>query len=191
MGNDQTGIVCMKQSITQVMNYYLHTFNCYARQKCAPKNVLFTCLTVASLTFGLSGCLDKESKEETPRPYAEELNHDNEIAIALGKLNPKQRLLIVFGANWCPSCRRLDASLTAPEISDYLKTHFIIIKVNIGNFDKNLHIADRFGLQIKQGIPAIVIVNKNETVSAYIKTRELSVLHKKGRAVLYKHLKNI
>lgn len=170
-----------KSPFSKIKWFCLHSY-------CYKKSVLFLLLIILSVF--LAGC-DQESKEETKRPYSENTDYDEKISNALHKLNKNQRLMLIFGANWCPTCRRLDASMNQPEISKYLNKAFIIIKVNIGNFEKNLHIAHRYNLPIKQGIPAIVIINGNNTVSAYLKTRELSKLHKKGRNALYKRLKEI
>lgn len=179
-----------QNAIIRINNQRSHIFSDFNWPELHRFSQMASIIFLVTLVFCLVGC-DYESKEESVHPYGENIDYDKEITSALQNLKNKQRLMLVFGANWCPSCRRLDASLNQPDISIYLKEHFKIIKVNIGNFDKNLNIADRYKLPIKQGIPAIVIINRDETVSVYIKTRELSILHKKGRKVLFQHLKNI
>ena len=148
-------------------------------------------LLVAVVMLSLVGCFDRESKEESKSPYPEAINYDIEIDKALIDLKPEQRLMLVFGANWCPTCRRVDASMKQPEIEKYLKEHFTVIKVNVGDFDKNLHVAKRFEHPIRQGIPSIIIINKDGSMSTSLRTMELSKLHKSGRKAFYKRLREI
>jgi thioredoxin 1 len=143
------------------------------------------------LFISIAGCSEKESKEQTAHPYDDTANAKQEISSALTKLSGEKRVLLVFGANWCPDCRRLDASLKQPEITGYLNNTFSIVKVNIGNFDKNMDLSDHYGSPIKGGIPALVILGKDDSVERIIRGKEVAKEHKKGRKNFYKWIKTL
>ena len=150
-------------------------------------------LTIACLlaAFGLSACFDRESREQSVHPYDELADAAQDIERALAGLGDRQRLLLVFGANWCPDCRRVDASMAQPAITDYLMRHFAVVKVDVGNFDLNLDIRKRYGSPTQEGIPAMAIVDRRNRVSRLVLGRELAREHKKGREAFYRWIKTL
>ncbi len=150
--------------------------------------VLIACVLLA---VGQSACFDRESKEQSAHPYDELADPGEDIKAALAGLTDKQRLLLVFGANWCPDCRRVDASMVQPEITAYLQSQFAIVKVDVGNFDHNLDITQRYGSPTQKGIPAMVIVDRHNRATRIILGRELANEHKKGRQEFYHWLKTL
>ena len=148
-------------------------------------------LLLILLVLGLSGCSDRESKEQSAHPYDEHANAAQDIATALAGLGAHKRLLLLFGANWCPNCRRLDATLKQPEITGYLNGNFTLVKVDVGNFDKNLDLFKRYGLQKKNGIPSLVIVDGSDSVVRIAKSVEVAKQHGKGRETFYAWFKTL
>jgi thioredoxin 1 len=143
------------------------------------------------VVISLTGCSDRESKEQSPHPYDGTANAEQDISTALAGLKGQKRLLLIFGANWCPTCRKVDATLKQPEIAGYLNAHFTLVKVNVGNFDTNMDISDRFGSVTKEGIPAMAIVDKNNSLVKTVKVKELAKMHKKGREAFYDWFKSL
>ncbi|HJV72928.1 MAG TPA: thioredoxin family protein [Noviherbaspirillum sp.] len=91
-------------------------------------------------------------------PYDEKADAHALIAQAMGQAQSSgKNVLIVFGANWCPDCLRLDPAIhdRNGKLGD---EHFNIIKVNVGRFDKNLDLARTYGNPISKGIPGAAIV---------------------------------
>jgi protein disulfide-isomerase len=150
--------------------------------------LLITCVLLA---VAQSACFDRESKEQSVHPYDELADAGQDIENALAGLKDQQRLLLVFGANWCPDCRRVDASMVQPEITDYLTDHFAVVKVDVGNFDLNMDIAERYGSPTKKGIPAMAIVDRGNRTTRVVLGRELAHEHKKGREAFYRWIKNL
>ncbi len=70
--------------------------------------------------------------------------------------------MLVFGANWCPDCRRLDKAMNREDIAELLARHFTIVKVDIGNWDRNMDFAEQWGNPVAGGIPAIVIATSEQ-----------------------------
>jgi protein disulfide-isomerase len=71
-----------------------------------------------------------------------------------------QRLLLVFGADWCGDCRSLrDRFNTNPDIRSTLEKNYLILNIDVGEFDKNIQFAEKFQNPEKNGIPALVVVD--------------------------------
>ena len=85
-----------------------------------------------------------------------------------------QRVLLIFGANWCEDCRALDASLATPRNAQLMAREFRIVKIDVGRFDHNLDIDAAYGHPIKGGIPAAVLVDADRTVLYSTRAGELA-----------------
>jgi thiol:disulfide interchange protein len=83
-----------------------------------------------------------------------------ELAAALDSAAATHRRVIVdFGGNWCPDCYVLDAYLHDAVNKPILAAHFVIVHVNIGAFDQNLDIAERYAVPLKRGVPALAVLD--------------------------------
>ena len=99
------------------------------------------------------------------RPYDETADANKEIANAIKLADESERhILLTMGGNWCPDCRTLGEYFTRKDIRDWLDQRFIVVTVDVGEWDKNLDIAERYGNPISEGIPALVVLNTNEEV---------------------------
>lgn len=97
-------------------------------------------------------------------PYDESANASAQIQAALTKAKAEKKdVLLIFGANWCKDCVELDRSLKGQSAS-LINNKFVLVKINIGQFDTNLDIANEFGNPIKKGIPAAVLITPQKTV---------------------------
>ncbi len=101
------------------------------------------------------------------QPYDEKadaravLAHGMEQARKSGK-----NLLIVFGANWCPVCLQLDPSIhdRNGKLGD---ERFVIVKIDVGRFDRNIDLVRAHGNPIGKGIPGAAVVSpQGETLYA-------------------------
>jgi len=99
------------------------------------------------------------------RPYDETADAHQDIADALKIADEsKKYILLQMGGNWCPDCRTLGAYLAREDIKAWLDDRFIVVPVDVGEWDKNIVIAERYGNPISEGIPALVVLDKNENV---------------------------
>lgn len=80
------------------------------------------------------------------------------------RLNHKV-LMVEFEADWCSDCRDLAKSLQEPNIRDYLAKHVDLVKVDVGQFDRNLDVARLLDVDVNQGIPAAFFLPLNAPVS--------------------------
>src|SRR5262249_20431668 len=91
-------------------------------------------------------------------------NVDAEAEIAEALLNAtktNRRVILVFGGNWCYDCHVLDAAFHSPEIAPTLNKNFVVVHVNIGEFDRNLNLADKYEVPLQKGVPASVVLESN------------------------------
>jgi thioredoxin 1 len=85
-----------------------------------------------------------------------------EIAEALGiAAKSHQRVLLVFGANWCYDCHVLDEAFHSPEIAPALEKSFTVVHVDIGQSDKNLDLAKQYDVPLDRGVPAIAVLDSD------------------------------
>jgi thioredoxin 1 len=82
-------------------------------------------------------------------------------------------VLLVFGANWCPDCRALDKAMHGGS-QRLIDSRFDVVKIDVGNFDKNLYLARRYGNPIAKGIPAIVVLGADSQVIYSTRDGELA-----------------
>ena len=92
-------------------------------------------------------------------PYDEAADAKAAIRTALAHVqHSKQSVLVVFGANWCGDCKELDAAFKNGAAAALIAKNFQVVKVNVGRFDRNMDIAEGYGVPLKLGIPAVVVV---------------------------------
>jgi protein disulfide-isomerase len=117
-------------------------------------------LLISALLFSFNGWSLSEY-----RPYDETADAHQNIAeaVKLAKKSDKH-ILLEMGGNWCPDCRALGAYLAREDIKAWLDERFIVVPVDVGEWDKNIDIAERYGNPISEGIPALVVLDKNENV---------------------------
>jgi thioredoxin 1 len=71
----------------------------------------------------------------------------------------KKHVIVDFGGNWCGDCKVLDINLHRPENLALLNRDFVVVHVDIGRFDKNVEIAQRYGVPLEKGVPALAILD--------------------------------
>jgi thiol-disulfide isomerase/thioredoxin len=70
-----------------------------------------------------------------------------------------KRVIVDFGGNWCGDCQVLDIYLHDPANKSLLEQNFEVVDVNIGRYDVNQDIAEQYGIPLKKGVPALVVLS--------------------------------
>ena len=110
-----------------------------------------------------------------PRPYDESADAKADVQRALASAASNHLpVLIVFGANWCEDCRVLDRALHTGQGAELMTSVFNVVKVDVGDFDRNLDVAAAYGNPILKGIPAVVVVTGGNRVLYTTKAGELA-----------------
>ena len=138
---------------------------------------MFACCAALALTASAAGL-----------PYDEHADAGAQIQQALTQARTDHRdVLLVFGANWCEDCRALDRALHGSS-EPLIASHFELVKVDIGKFDKNLDISNHYGNPIGKGIPAVVVLSAADQVLYSTKAGELANARRMGDNGIYDFL---
>jgi thioredoxin 1 len=109
-----------------------------------------------------------------PLPYDEKADAAAALQQGLKTAQAEHKdVLVIFGANWCPDCRELDQALHRSD-SKLIDSHFVVVKIDIGNWDHNLELAKRYGNPISKGIPAAVVLSPKDELLYATKAGELA-----------------
>ena len=100
-------------------------------------------------------------------------------------------VLVVFGANWCGDCRILDMAMKQGASAPLVASEFKVVKVNVGRFDRNVDIAQSYGVPLKNGIPAIVVLSPKNQVLYITREGELADARNMGENGIYEFFKRM
>jgi thioredoxin 1 len=70
-----------------------------------------------------------------------------------------RRVLIDFGGNWCGDCQVLDIYFHNPQNRPILESNYVLVHINIGHMDENTDIAQRYGVPLEKGVPALAVLS--------------------------------
>jgi protein disulfide-isomerase len=120
-----------------------------------------------------------------PLPYDDGADAHAALQQGLDEAQTQHKdVLVVFGANWCEDCRDLDVAMHGSS-APLIDSRFVVVKIDVGNFDKNLDLAQRYGNPIQKGIPAAVVVTPDNRVLYSTKAGELANARRMGERGIY------
>lgn len=74
-----------------------------------------------------------------------------------------KHVLLDFGANWCPWCRKLHHTFqTAPEVRDRLARDYVLVYIDVNmrhGPKRNADVNTRYGNPIHEGLPVLVVLD--------------------------------
>lgn len=83
-----------------------------------------------------------------------------EISNALAEsAKDHRRVLLVFGGNWCYDCHVLDTTFRSKQFAPIVNANYRVIHINVGNYDANLDLADKYQIPLKKGVPSLAILD--------------------------------
>jgi thiol:disulfide interchange protein len=100
-----------------------------------------------------------------PDGYDPTRNAAADIRAALATAAEQHReVLIDFGADWCPDCRALDVMFHSAQVEPLLRKDYLVVAVDVGQFDHNIDLAEQYVDLQTSGIPALVVLGPDGTV---------------------------
>jgi thiol-disulfide isomerase/thioredoxin len=133
------------------------------------KRAVFPVLILAAAA--LSAGFQEAPKATEPPIYDEKAEAKADIAAAVTRAaKENRRVLIQWGGNWCGWCRLLHKLFKENrDIARLLLYEYDVVMVDIGRFDKNLDVADRYQAYTegfkKSGVPYLTVLDsKGELV---------------------------
>jgi len=83
-----------------------------------------------------------------------------------------KRVMLVFGGNWCYDCHVLDAAFHTTEIAPTLNRNYVVVHVDVGEYNKNLDIAKKYEVPLERGVPAAAILDSTGKLLVSQKNQE-------------------
>jgi len=71
-----------------------------------------------------------------------------------------KRILLDFGGNWCPDCKALDFYFHDATNQPILEANFVLVDVNVGHIDANQDLAEKYGIPLHKGVPALAVLDE-------------------------------
>jgi len=125
-------------------------------------------------------------------PYDEALDPFDQLARATIEAENNDRfLLLLFGANWCPDCRNLDHFMSEDPVKAIVDRNFVVLKVDIGNWDRNLDFLAMWESPIASGIPAAVVATPEYDILFATTAGELANARRLGADDLAEFFSNL
>ena len=69
-----------------------------------------------------------------------------------------KRVAVVFGADWCPDCDAFKKALSHRLVAPIVDPNYVVVKVSVGNRDRNLDLMEEYGMTVDSGIPAVAVL---------------------------------
>jgi thiol-disulfide isomerase/thioredoxin len=108
-------------------------------------------------------------------PYDEMADASEEVQAAIEEARSSGRLLLLnFGANWCPDCRIFARAADNPAIKPGIDRDFVVVKIDVGNWDKHPDVVAAWGNPIEGGIPALVVARPDGEILLSTRAGQLS-----------------
>ncbi len=108
-------------------------------------------------------------------PYDNRADAHKDIQAALAQAQADGKLVLLdFGANWCLDCIVLSHLYEDQTVRPFLDGNFHLVNIDVGNWDRNLDVSQRYGSPIDGGIPALVILAGSGEVVASTKNGALA-----------------
>ena len=72
-----------------------------------------------------------------------------------------KNVLLDFGGNWCGDCKVLDYYFHQYPNAGLLAYNYILVDINIGQYNANLDLAKKYNIPIHKGVPALAVLNSH------------------------------
>jgi len=124
-------------------------------------------------------------------PYDESADAKAAVQQALSVAKSDQvPVLVIFGANWCEDCRALDLALKTGRNAEQIAHEFKVVKVDVGNFNRNLDLSHSYGDPIKKGIPAAVVLSADNQILYATRAGELANARRMSESGIYEFFRD-
>jgi thiol:disulfide interchange protein len=109
--------------------------------------------------------------------YDESADAKADIAAALARAKrDNKRVLLQWGANWCGWCRLLHRlATTDKDVKKELLYEYEVVHVDIGRFEKNADLAEKYAAKISEGVPYLTVLDADGKVLANQETGALEL----------------
>jgi thioredoxin 1 len=111
--------------------------------------------------------------------YSDTADAHTEIREALATAaREHKRIILDFGGNWCGDCQVLDIYFHAPVNAGLLNANYVLVHVNIGRYDRNTDLAEKYGVPLKKGVPGLAVLDEHGRLIYSQKNGEFEAIRK-------------
>lgn len=137
------------------------------------------------LLIGIAGPVQGNAQGARKHIYSETSDPRADIAAAMAEAKREhKRVILDFGGDWCPDCQVLDIYFHQQPNQAILDKNFVLVHVFIGRMDKNLELAQQYGVPISRGVPALSVISPEGKVIHAQQTGEFNDMrHLEGAAL--------
>ena len=101
-------------------------------------------------------------QEPHPQPFkCRNLDVQSLKKFITNAVQERKQPIVIFGANWCPDARLLEAVLQLPSVQNFLNPKCNILNVDVGDYEINIELFKYFDPEIETGIPRVFILDIN------------------------------
>jgi thiol:disulfide interchange protein len=95
-----------------------------------------------------------------PQLYKADANAVQDIRRALAAAGKQHKnVLLDFGGNWCIDCHVLENAFHQPRIAPLLNSNYIVVHVDVGQYEKNLDLAKKYHVNLEKGVPSLAVLD--------------------------------
>jgi len=117
-------------------------------------------LFLAIPAFSAAHAEKTETEHPEAKPYKKNAKASKNVDAALARAAvADKRVLLVMGANWCHDSRGLAGWFERPRFAAMLEPKYEIVYVDVGYRDRNIDIAQRFGIEEIKGTPTVLVLS--------------------------------
>ena len=137
--------------------------------------------SLAAAAFAAATAASGVARAARPALYPDPSAAASDIDAALKAATAgNKRVLVDFGGNWCGDCIVLDRIFQQPENAALLAAHYIVVRVNVGEtgINRNADIAERYGIPLRKGVPALAVLAADGSVVTSQKNGEFESMRR-------------
>lgn len=95
-----------------------------------------------------------------------------------------KHVLLDFGGNWCVDCQLLNIYFHDPGNASLLAANYVVVDVNVGEYDKNLDVARKYGIPLNKGVPALAVLDGSGRLLYAQRNAEFEKIHQLDSAAV-------
>ena len=142
-------------------------------------------LALAGLLALGSGAANSAGRDIYPDPSQARAD----IAAALkSAAATHRRVLLDFGGNWCGDCQVLDLYMHDDRNRPLIESNFVVVHINVGHVDANLDLAEKYGVPLNRGVPALAVLSERGALLYSQKNGEFEAMRRMESSALTEFL---
>jgi thiol:disulfide interchange protein len=99
-----------------------------------------------------------------------------------------RRVLLDFGGNWCGDCQVLDLYMHDDRNRPLIESNFVVVHINVGHIDANLDLAEKYGVPLNKGVPALAVLSDRGALLYSQKNGEFEAMRRMESSALTEFL---